>query len=238
MKSANGSGESWLEHKVADTIVTEIGGQSCGLFAVDIAGFTAPQRDEQVQHHIREAMYRMLQRAFDGSALPWADCQHEDRGDGVLIVVSPALPVGRLADPLPERLRGLIRVHNRLSSQAAQIQLRAAAHIGVVHKDQHGFIGDAVNHLFRLLNDQGLKELLEASAAELAFIASDYLYESVILRHPTLVDPGEFQPIEMRRPHSNARGWVHLPGTAAGSASILPLNRSALSRQPLRMATP
>src|SRR5215831_2033608 len=37
-----------------------IGGQSCGLFAVDIAGFTDPQRDEHVQLYLRDALYRML----------------------------------------------------------------------------------------------------------------------------------------------------------------------------------
>ena len=73
----------------------------CGLFAVDIAGFTDPRRDEYVQLHLRDMMYRILERAFDGSGLPWRACQHEDRGDGVLVIVPPTIPVDGLADPFP-----------------------------------------------------------------------------------------------------------------------------------------
>ena len=133
------------------------------LFAVDIAGFTDPRRDEQVQLHLRDVLYRILERAFDGSGVPWRACAHEDRGDGVLVIVPPTIPVDGLADPLPERLCGLVRVHNRLSSEEARIQLRAAAHVGQVYRDEHGFAGDSACHLRRLLDAPGLKHLLEIS---------------------------------------------------------------------------
>src|SRR5580692_10957219 len=126
---------------------------------------------------------------------PRSSCRHEDRGDGVLVVLPPALPVDKLADPLPERLRGLVRVHNRVSSRDARIQLRAAAHMGPVYQDAHGYAGDAVSQLFRLLDAPPFKQSLAASGRELGFIASDYLYRNVILRHATLVDPAEFQPV-------------------------------------------
>jgi hypothetical protein len=201
-------------------------GQMCGLFAIDIAAFTDQRRDECVQLYLREAMYRMLDRAFTGSGVRWRACRHEDRGDGVLVVLSPALPVDKLADPLPERLRGLVRVHNRMSSREARIQLRAAAHVGPVYQDAHGCAGDAVNQLFRLLNAPRFKQSLAASGRELGFIASEYLYRTVILRHATLVDPMEFQPIPVPALGPDVNGWAHIPGAAAQSASILPFDRT------------
>jgi hypothetical protein len=39
--------------------------------------------------YLHEELYELLQKAFDGSDIPWADCFHEDRGDGALIVVPP-----------------------------------------------------------------------------------------------------------------------------------------------------
>jgi hypothetical protein len=180
-----------------------------------------------VQLYLREMIYRILERAFDGSGVPWYACLHEDRGDGALIVVPPVTPIDGLADPLPERLRGLVRVHNRLSAEDARIQLRAAAHVGTVYRDDHGFAGDAVNHLCRLLQAPTLKRLLQASDSELAFIASDYLYETVIRRHPTLVDPAAFRPVAVDLRHTQTTGWVQLPGSAPLSASILPFDRSA-----------
>lgn len=202
-------------------------GQVCGLFAIDIAGFTDPRRDEQVHLYLREMTYRMLERAFDGSGLPWRICHHEDRGDGALIIVPPVLSADGLADPLPERLCGLVRVHNRLSAEEAHIQLRAAAHIGMVYRDDHGFTGDAISHLYRLLEAPSLKHLLAASGSDLAFIASEFCYETVIRRHPTLVDPAAFQPVTIDLRHAQATGWVQFLGSTAPSASILPFDRPA-----------
>jgi hypothetical protein len=204
-----------------------IGGHMCGLFAVDIAGFTDPRRDEQVQLYLRDMLYRMLERAFDGSGVPWHACEHEDRGDGVLVIVPPIIPVDGLADPLPERLCGLVRVHNRMSSEEAHIQLRAAAHVGRVYRDDHGFAGDSPSHLRRLLDTPTLKQLLATSGAELAFIASNYFYETIIRRHPTLVDPAAFQPVSVDTKHETATGWVQLVGSASSTARILHFGRSA-----------
>lgn len=201
-------------------------GQMCGLFAIDIAAFTDQRRDELVQLYLRESMYRMLDRAFTGAGVRWRSCRHEDRGDGVLVVLPAALPVGKLADPLPERLRGLVRVHNHVSSGDAQIQLRAAAHVGPVYQDPHGFAGDAVNQLFRLLDTTRFKRSLAESGCELGFIASDYLYRNVIVRHATLVDPAGFQPVPVPALGPDATGWMHIPGATAAGASILPFDRT------------
>jgi hypothetical protein len=189
------------------------GGRLCGLFAIDIAGFTDPCRDEHIQLYLREMIYRILERAFNGAGLPWRECQHEDRGDGALIIIPAVLPVDALADPLPERLHGLVRVHNRVSAERARVQVRAAAHIGMVYRDDHGFAGDSVSHLCRLLESPRLKHLLAASGSELGLIASAYFYDNVICRHPTLVDPAAFQPVAVDLRHAQTTGWVQLLGS-------------------------
>jgi len=196
-----------------------------GLFGIDIAGFTNPLRDEQVQRHLRDSMYRILERAFDGSGVPWQDCEHEDRGDGALIIV-PTDVLDGLADPLPERLCGLVRVHNRLSSETARLQLRAAAHVGRVYRDEHGYYGDAVSYLFRLLNEPRLKDMLAASGNDVVFITSGHFYETVIRRHPTLVDPDAFRPLPVDVKHGTDTGWVRFPGTLDPAAGILPVTGS------------
>jgi hypothetical protein len=189
--------------------------QICGMFVVDIAGFCGPERDDDVQAYVRKALYAILQASFDGADLPWRNCLHEDRGDGVLVVIPGAVGAGNVIDPLLERLRGMIRRHNRMSCFAARIQLRAAAHIGFVRHDGEGLVGDAVNHLFRLLDAPPLRQRLAASDAELAFIASDWVYESVVRRHPTLVDPGLFEPVRVRVKQTGARAWIYVPGAPA-----------------------
>jgi hypothetical protein len=187
-------------------------GQLCGLFAVDIAGFNGCRRDDDIQIYVHKSLYEMLRAAFDKSDVPWFGCAHEDRGDGVLVIVSPMIPVAGLVDPVPERLRGLVRRHNRVSCEAARIQLRVALHIGPVHNDGHGFVGRDVNLLCRLLDARSLKRMLAQSGAEVAFIASGYVYENVIRRHPSLVDPGLFKPLSVRVKETRTRAWAYVLG--------------------------
>jgi hypothetical protein len=187
-------------------------GQLCGLFAVDIAGFNGWRRDDDIQVYVHKSLYEMLQAAFDKSDVPWSSCAHEDRGDGVLVIVPPMIPIAGLVDPIPERLRRLVRRHNRVSCEAARIQLRVAAHIGPVHNDGHGFVGRDVNLLFRLLAARSLKRMLTQSGAEVTFITSGYVYENVIRRRPSLVDPALFRPLSVQVKETRTRAWAYSLG--------------------------
>jgi len=182
------------------------------VLAVDIVGFTRPGRDDEIRLYLHEKLYDVLERAFDGSGIPWAGCFHEDRGDGALIVIPPDVASKGIIDPLPERLRGLIRRHNHVSCQAAGIQLRAAAHIGPVEHDGHGFVGTDLNLLFRMLDARPLRRALEGSSAELALMVSEAVYRSLVCRCPSLVSPEAFQQVRFQVKHTKARAWIYLPG--------------------------
>ena len=68
-------------------------GQVCALFAVDIAGFTGPHRDDDIRLYLHEELYQVLHKAFDGSGIPWAHCFCEDRGDGAAALVEGRLEI-------------------------------------------------------------------------------------------------------------------------------------------------
>jgi class 3 adenylate cyclase len=192
-------------------------GQLCTVLAVDIAGFTASHRDDEIRLYLHEELYELLQKAFDGSGIPWARCFHEDRGDGALIVVPPEIACKGIIDPLPERLRSLIRRHNHVSCQAAGIQLRAAVHIGPVEHDGHGFVGSDINLLFRMLEARPLKRALAGSGAELALMVSEDVYRSLVCRCPSLVSPDAFQPVRFQVKRTRGRAWIYLPGISSQS---------------------
>jgi hypothetical protein len=197
-------------------------GQVCILVAVDIAGFTRPDRDNAIRRYLHEELYRVLQKAFDDSGIPWASCCHEDRGDGVLIVVPPGIACKGIIDPLPERLRTLIRLHNYVCRSAADMQLRAAAHIGPVDHDGHGFIGSDIDFLFRMLEARPLKRTLTSSGHELALIVSDYVHLNVVCRYPSLVSPDSFRSVVFQVKYTKAKAWIYLPGTPPPPAANLP----------------
>jgi hypothetical protein len=193
------------------TLTPPLDGQVCTLIAVDIADFTRPDRDDDVRMFMREELYRILERAFDGSGISWTRCFLEDRGDGVLVVVPPGIAATGIIDPLPERLRGLIRRHNHVSCSAAHFQLRMAGHLGPVDHDGHGFVGTDVDFLFRMLDARPLKQVLASTGADLALIVSEYLYRTIVSRHPSLVSPADFCPIRFQVKHTRARAWTYVP---------------------------
>jgi hypothetical protein len=197
-------------------------GQVCTLVALDIVGFTRPDRDDDIRRYLHEELYRLIERAFDGSGIPWAGCFHEDRGDGALIVVPSGISCKGVIDPLPERLRYLIRLHNHVCRAAAGIQLRVAAHIGPVDHDGHGFIGSDIDFLFRMLEARPLKRALTSTGPELALIVSEYVHGNVVCRYPSLVSPDDFRPVRFQVKYTRARAWIYLPGTPPRSAAYPP----------------
>jgi hypothetical protein len=186
-------------------------GQICALFAVDIVDFTGQDRDDEIRLHLHESLHKMLRKSFEESGISWSACFCEDRGDGALIVIPSAVAGKRVIDPLPGRLRAHIRRHNHVSCEAARIQLRAAAHFGPVEHDGHGFVGLDVNFLFRMLDAKPLRRALATSDAELALIVSDYVYDSLVCRYPSVVSPAAFQGIRFQAKKTRGHAWTYLP---------------------------
>jgi hypothetical protein len=197
-------------------------GQISALLAVDIAEFGAPGRDDDVQYYLRAALYNLLECAFNQSGLPWAECACEDRGDGALIVIPPEIPVTSVLSELPRQISSLLRHHNRLSSQSAHMQLRVAAHVGYIRRDRYGFTGNAIIHIFRLLDAPSLRQFLANSRADMAFAVSDYVFTTLICRNATATDPGAFRPLEVEVKETSTLAWAHLLGTRH-QADISPL---------------
>jgi hypothetical protein len=220
-----------------DTGASASGGQVCPALAFDIAGFTRPDRDEEVRIYLRKILYEILWEALEGSGIPWDWCHHEDSGDGVLVIAPPDLPAHGIVNPLPERLRDLIRLHNRMSSPAARIQVRAAAHIGHVYRDDHGLVGDDINLLFRMLDSKPLRAALTGPrsgsgpgtrtaagpGAELALAISASMYDNVVRRHPALAGPALFRHVNTRVKGTRVNAWIHVPG----ASPLLPVRPSS-----------
>jgi hypothetical protein len=89
---------------------------NCSILFTDVAGFGNPERNDGDQHVVREALYRILRAAFEASDIPWAACYHEDRGDGVVIIVPPVFATRHLVEPLIPELAHLLRQYNRRAS--------------------------------------------------------------------------------------------------------------------------
>jgi hypothetical protein len=199
-------------HPADSHALPPVEGQICVIAGVDIADFTRRDRDDDIRRFLHKALYGMLVTALGQAGIRWDDCFHEDRGDGVLLVIPPSMTARAIVDPFLRYLRDLVRLHNHACQPAAKVQLRVAATIGPVDHDGEGFIGSDVNHMARMLEARPLKRALAASKADVAFIASEYLYDNVVCRYPTLVCPGDFQPVRFQVKYARAKAWIYLPG--------------------------
>jgi hypothetical protein len=206
----------------------------CAFFVCDIVGFTAGSRSDRAREHMRLALYSMLEDCFDEAGLPPVECYHEDRGDGVMVVLPPGLDAARLVHPLIDLLRGRLRDHNDLAAEIARIRLRTALHLGRAKSDGRGIVGTDANHVFRLLDAAGFKAALNGSGAVLGVLASQALYEEVIRDARGLIDPDEFRPVEVENKETRATAWLRIPGAAAEGGRSQELVRAdpPASREP------
>ncbi|MBT8225306.1 MAG: cyclic nucleotide-binding domain-containing protein [Dactylosporangium sp.] len=193
------------------------------IFFTDIAAFGDPSRDDDDRRVVHNALYTMLRESFEGSNVPWQRCIHEDRGDGILTVVPPTVSTVSLVEPLIALLAARLRRHNRRAGSPVRIQLRAALHVGPVRVDHTGLSGHSLIHTARLLDAPVLKRALATMEADLAFIASDHVYDTVIKHAGGFVDPAAYQrlKVQAKRNESPIAGWMSLAG-GSGAMSRLP----------------
>jgi class 3 adenylate cyclase len=189
--------------------ITEARGE-LALTAVDIVAFGDLRRDDEVQLHLRQTLYDLLADAFALTRLPWQACYREDRGDGALVVAPPEVEPTDLLDPLAHHLTALLRRSNKLASDTARLRLRLAVHTGRVLRDEHGLAGQALVHLFRLLEAPAFKQALNTSGADLGLIVSDRLHADA-KAHGGFFDPRAYQPLAVRTKETRTRGWLWLP---------------------------
>jgi hypothetical protein len=180
------------------------------LLALDIAAFGDPRRDNEIQLHLRRALYDHVAEAFAMTHLPWRRCYHEDRGDGALIVVPPDVEPTDLLDPFAHHLTALLRRSNKLASDPARLRVRGAVHTGRIHADERGIAGQALVHLSRLLDAPAFKRALNASGADFGLVVSDHLHAQA-LAHGGFFNPAAYRTLTIRHKETRARAWLWLP---------------------------
>jgi tetratricopeptide (TPR) repeat protein len=200
------------------------------IVVVDVEGFGDQRRSNRDQVAVRDGLYRAMRDAFGRASIPWDDCGHEDRGDGVFVLVPAEVPKGLLVESLPSALVTALRAHNGAHPGPEQIRLRMALHAGEVRYDEHGVTAAAVNLAFRLLDASVLKAALASSPGVLAVITSSWFFEEVV-RH-SAADASAYRPVEVAVKETAATGWICLPD------HVDPAHRVILERLPAVGAVP
>jgi class 3 adenylate cyclase len=183
------------------------------ILVFDIEQSNHPMRTNQDRVVIHEARYAAVR-----TALKRLEYYHEDRGDGVLVLIPPEVPKGRLVSNLLARVEAALARHNAAMDRqgacraaATQVRLRIAVHAGEVTFDSHGVVGAAVDHTFRLAEAPPFKSALAASTGVCALITSGWFFEEVVRHHPD-AHPERFRRIETQVKETHLTAFIRVPG--------------------------
>lgn len=184
------------------------------IVVVDVEKFGDPIRTNTHQLAAREGMYSALIQAFRSSGIEWTECTIEDRGDGVLILVSPNIPKCWLASRLPGRLAVTLTKYNGTCCPEARIRLRMALHAGEVIYDSHGVVGSSVNYAFRLVESSALKSTLNPPSELVALIVSNWFFDEVV-QHDIAAEPSCFRSVPVAVKETRGTAWVRSLGPSS-----------------------
>ncbi|QKW34680.1 cyclic nucleotide-binding domain-containing protein [Actinomadura sp. NAK00032] len=185
---------------------------NCSILITDITRFSSPLRTDADREYVLSVMYGLLEEAFGASGLDLGRIYQEDRGDGALVVVPPTTPTDTVVDPMLAHLAAQLRRHNRRAAEATRLQLRAALHVGPVRRGPKGVAGTAIITARRMVDAPAVKRRVAETGADLAFVTSDFVYDSVIAPAPGLVDPGRYSRVRVRLKDASLSAWLMLEG--------------------------
>jgi hypothetical protein len=181
-----------------------LNGENCTIVLSDVVGFGADSRTDEDRRIIREALFSMTHIVLRDLPDAWS---WDDRGDGLLTVVSPSVPTARIVAHLHKELPAALEEHNRVYPDPARIQLRVAINVGPVATDVMGVSGEAIIITARLVEAPVFKNAMGESGASLGIIASTFIYESVIRHGPYLEGYSEI-PVDVKE--SSLLAWMKL----------------------------
>ncbi|MER6666185.1 hypothetical protein ABT256_16720 [Amycolatopsis japonica] len=187
------------------------------IVVVDLRSFSKLKNPEQIA--ARRQLYDLLADAFTAGGVDWELCAREDRGDGVLVIVPTETPRAVLLGPVLTEFASRVESTERLPSGWA-CETRVAFQAGEVHQDENGFVGSDVNHAFRLVDSDVLREALSATDRRCAVLVSDVLYQATVRHGYDQIDPDAFHRTTVHVKDVVATAWLSIPGDAATAHEV------------------
>jgi hypothetical protein len=121
------------------------------------------------------------------------------------------VPTLSIVNRILDNLVALLRRHNSTAGEAeTRIQMRVALDVGPVVSDAHGVDGLAIIRAARLLEASTFKHHLAETGADLAFITSPFVYDTIIQPNPGHIDPAVYQQLKCRVKKQALTAWMYL----------------------------
>ena len=182
-------------------------GENCTVVLTDITGFGSRERTDRERQSIRAAHLKLVRGSLRSL---WDKSIFADQGDGLLIVVPPAVPTTTIMERLHRDLPRDLRRHNRAHGDSSRLRLRVAVDVGPVMNDPVGVTGEALIRAARLLDAPVLRREMASTGGDLGVIVSTFVYETTLRHAEEREGSGQYQAVKVNVKGSRVPAWMRL----------------------------
>ncbi|MEU5209726.1 hypothetical protein [Streptomyces sp. NPDC020742] len=172
-------------------------------------------RDDVEQTFLRRKLHDIVEDTLVDAGVEQTQQYREDRGDGVIALISSDISKAALLRTLLTTTPGLLHHYNRLAASTTQMRLRIALASGEVAHDARdgvtgGIVGHDLNQACRLLDAGVLRRALAQRPDDPCVLCvSDPVYQGIV-RHGHLGVPREaFHRIDVAAKDGRITAWLH-----------------------------
>ncbi|MEV8228410.1 hypothetical protein AB0P41_20520 [Streptomyces sp. NPDC079167] len=182
------------------------------ILLLDIEDFS--RRDDVVQACLRRELHNVVEDTLAAAGVERNMQYREDRGDGLIVLVSADIPKTVLLRALLTTIPDALCQYNRLASSSAQMRLRMVLAAGEVAFDPKqgtvgGLVGHDLNQSCRLLDADTLREALARREADCVLGVSSPVYEGVVRHGHRGLRPEEFHHAAVSVKKDRLDLWLH-----------------------------
>ncbi|MFI5651736.1 hypothetical protein ACIA71_11035 [Streptomyces anulatus] len=188
--------------------------------------------DTRSQSTVQSELVRMLDESAALAGLDRTAWTRQPQGDLEFAVLPEATPEDVVLGTFIHHLAVRLGDHNARPA-AQRVRLRMAVDTGVVADAALGHAGPAPVAVARYVNAPQLRAVLATlTAADLAVMVSDRLYQDVVRSGQRDLDPAQYVRAHVRVKEFGGYGWIRVPGHAPDDV------RSAVAEAPKPKPTP
>jgi hypothetical protein len=181
------------------------------IVTLDIEGFGSPTRTDPIRAGLRRSLQGIISHAQ--AKLTASDPVRAvgDTGDGKWLLFHPGVPKTAVLSAFVPALETELRHHNATASTAARIRLRIGVHHGDLIPDDGGYSGEPLNHAFRLIDNDVIRQALAASAQNSVTVVSADFFDKIIRPGYGSLDPENFSPVSIKVKELDTTAWIDQP---------------------------
>ncbi|WP_435125172.1 hypothetical protein [Actinacidiphila sp. bgisy144] len=213
------------------------------ILLFDIERFS--RRDDVEQAFLRRGLDTVVEDSLAAAGVERTQQYREDRGDGLIILISGDVSKARLLRALLTTTPDALHAYNRFAASSTQMRLRVVLAAGEVAHDPQGstvggLVGHDLNQACRLLDADVLRAALQQrESADCVLCVSTSVYEGVVRHGHRGLDKEEFHRVAVAVKEDRLTAWLHGPvPDMPGSRHSAPVDAGGAAEGPTPSTEP